>query len=584
MAPHSDGGTADDHRTDAPRTGDHQAAGLPRRTFLGGTGMLLAAGAAGVTLGSSALPGTTPRAAAAVGGGRIRRRPNIVVIVTDQERRPQYWPEGWSATHLPQRQRLLDTGLSFQYASCNSTMCSPSRSTLFTGLYPAQHGVYRTLTSGGTLSPFEPVLSPDTPNMARLLTAAGYNVHYRGKWHMSKGADGYDPSTEDIEGFGFHGWQPPEAGQDIAPEHFGGGTANIDQQYADEAVEFLRTVQTDDEHPFALIASFANPHDILAYPQTWDLEMPDGGTNYRDDAPGCFEMGIDLPPTFREVLALNHKPRAQAQVNLASEIGLGPLIGEDRARNYANFYAYVQKVVDAHIGAVIDAVEQNGHRDDTIIIRLADHGEMGMSHGGMRQKVFNAYEETMLVPLVVSNPRLFPSAVTTTALAGLIDVMPTLATIADVPADARAGFDFHGTDLSPIIDDAVAHPASPTATVQDYVHFTFDDDNIGQPDGQTAVTPPNHLRTIRERDRKFSMYFDPAWHEPPVFEMYDLAADPTELRNLADPFAPAQFRPDMFAEMFARLLQVMAERGTTPAGMPELPPLPQGSAGSAIPG
>lgn len=553
---------------------------VPRRRFLGGTGLLLATGAAGVTFGSSVIPGTTPGAGAAVGGGRIRRRPNIVIIMTDQERRPMHWPERWAATNLPQRQRLIDSGLSFNANSCNSTMCSPSRSTLFTGVYPAQHGVTRTLTAGGTMSASEPVLSPTTPNMAGLLAAGGYDVHYRGKWHMSKGADGLDPTHEDIEEFGFHGWQPPEAGQDIAPDNFGGGTANNDLRYADEAVEFLNTVPNDADRPFALVASFANPHDILAYPQTWDLEMPDGGTNYRDAAPDCFDMGIELPPTFDEVLALNHKPRPHTQINLASQMGLGPLVGRERARNYANFYAYVQQVVDQHIGSVIDAVEYNGLREDTIILFLADHGEMGMSHGGMRQKVFNAYEETMLVPLVISNPGLFPTGVTTNALSSLVDLMPTLATIADVPAEARAGFAFRGVDLSPVIDDAVANPSSPSREVQDVIHYVFDDETIGQPDGQTAVTQPNHLRTVRERTRKFTMYFDPDWNELPVFEMYDLVADPTEMRNLADPSAPLQFRADMVAEMFATLLAQMAEKGTTPPGMPTDLPLPTGSLGS----
>ncbi|MGF0226178.1 sulfatase-like hydrolase/transferase [Dietzia natronolimnaea] len=555
-------------------------ASIPRRTFLGGTGLLLAAGAAGAAFGSSAIPGTTPAAGAAVGEGRIRRRPNIVIIMTDQERRPMFWPEGWAAQNLPQRQRLIDTGLSFNLNACNSTMCSPSRSTMFTGVYPAQHGVYRTLTSGGSLSDAEPQLSPTTPNMAGLLASAGYDVHYRGKWHMSKGADGLDPTPADVESFGFHGWSPPEAGQDIKPENFGGGTANNDQRYADEAVGFLNSVPNDPDRPFALVASFANPHDILAYPQTWDLTMPDGGTNYLDAAPGCFQMGIDLPPTFTEVLALNHKPRAQTQINLASQVGLGALVGEEKARNYANLYAYMQQVVDQHIGAVIDAVESNDLRRDTIIIQVSDHGEMAMSHGGMRQKVFNAYEETMLVPLVISNPGLFPTGVTTDALSSLVDLMPTLATIAEVAPEVRAGFGFRGTDLSPIISDAVENPGAPTREVQDVIHYVFDDDNIGQPDGQTSVTQPNHLRTVRDRTRKFTMYFDPQWVELPVFEMYDLAADPLELRNLANPFAPLQFRADMFAEMLPVLLAQMAEKGTTPAGMPADLPLPTGPMGS----
>src|SRR5699024_4243417 len=143
--------------------------GVDRRKFLGASGLLLAAGAASIQFGSSAIPGTTPSASAAVGGDRVRRRPNIVLIVTDQERRPMHWPQGWAAANLPNRQRLADSGLSFNFNSCNSTMCSPSRSTMFTGVYPAQHGVTRTLTTDGTMSDSEPVLSPTTPNMANLL-------------------------------------------------------------------------------------------------------------------------------------------------------------------------------------------------------------------------------------------------------------------------------------------------------------------------------------------------------------------------------------------------------------------------------
>ena len=59
-------------------------------------------------------------------------------------------------------------------------------------------------------------------------------------------------------------------------------------------------------------------------------------------------------------------------------------------------------------------------------MRCADHGEMGLSHGGLRQKMFNVYEETINVPLVVSNPVLFPRRRETDALASLVDVLPTL--------------------------------------------------------------------------------------------------------------------------------------------------------------
>lgn len=535
------------------------ARSFSRRRFLGGAGALLAAGMAGATTHATAAPRPSPAAQP----GSLPHRPNIVVVITDQERAPMLWPQGWAEQNLPNRRRLADTGLSFDNAFCNAAMCSPSRSTFFTGMYPAQHGVTATLTEGGTVSPTESTLPLGIQNMARLLDSAGYNVHYRGKWHMSKGADGGDPSGADVAAYGFQGWIPPEGGQDTDPDHFGGGCADLDSRYASEAVEFLRGLDPDDDRPFALVVSFVNPHDVLAYPQTWDAI---NGTcdNYGTDAPGIFEQGIDLPPTYDESLALEFKPTAQIQSQVLLAAGLGPLPGRAAARNYVNFYAYMHKVVDEHIGAVLDALESRpGMRESTVVIRMSDHGEMGMSHGGLRQKVFNAYEETLRVPLVISNPILFPRPVHTGALATLIDVMPTLASLTDVPA--RNAWDFKGVDLMPIVNDASTAPGAPTAEVQDVVHFTYDDQNCATPDGQNIVTQPNHMRTIRDHRWKYSAYFDPEGVTPPQFEMYDLQTDPLELHNRANPLNRTYFDPAQAARMHAKLFEVMDRCGTTPA-------------------
>jgi choline-sulfatase len=448
-------------------------------------------------------------------------------------------------------------------------MCSPSRSTLFTGLYPAQHGVVATLTAGGTISPTEPVLPLDGQNMAKLLASAGYNVHFRGKWHMSKGEGGGDPSSEDVAAYGFQGWLPPEAGQDTAPANFGGGCANHDGRIAGEAVDFINTLDPDSDTPFALIVSFANPHDLLAYPLTWDEEGEGGCDNYKSVAPGCFEQGIELPPTYNEMLHLNHKPAAQVQSRVLLA-GLGPLSGptapENAPRNYVNFYAYLQKVVDEHIGSVLDALEaQTGLLDKTLVIRTADHGEMGLSHGALRQKIFNVYEETLSIPLVISNPVLFPQPVQTDAMASLIDLMPTLATLADVPN--RSAWTFKGTDLTPVIEDAIDHPDVPSVEVQDTILFTFDDENCGGPDGQTIVKQPNHIRCIREGRWKYAMYFDPAGVEPAEYELYDLQEDPYEIHNLANPRNTEDYAPEQQAVMHAKLLAKMAATGTAPYGV-----------------
>lgn len=532
------------------------AGGIPRRSFLGGTGAFVLAGLAASGAGAAA---AAP--ARAQGVGRPHR-PNIVVIITDQERPPMFWPEGWAERNLPSRQRLADRGLSFDNAFCSAAMCSPSRSTFLTGLYPAQHGVTATLTTGGTLSPTEPVLPLGIQNMAHVLASAGYDVQFRGKWHMSKGADGGDASTEDVAAYGFAGWQPPEAGQDIEPQHFGGGCADNDARIAQEGVDYINSVDPNSDTPFALVVSMANPHDLLAYPRTWNAQ--EGGCdNYGSAAPGCFEQGIAVPPTIDEKLLTNFKPSAQVQSKLLLDAGLGPLVGPQAASNYVNFYAYLQKEVDAHIGSVLDALEAKpGLIEKTVVVRMADHGEMGLSHGGLRQKIFNAYEETLRVPIVVSNPVMFPGPVRTSALASLIDLLPTFATLAGVPDRDR--WRFLGADLTPVIDDAVAHPGSPSVAVQDEVLFTYDDQNCAVPDGQFLVRQPNHLRCLRDGRMKYVMYFDPAGVEASQYELYDLQHDPHELHNLANPANAGHYRPDLQAMMHARLYSRMTTTGTLP--------------------
>ncbi len=532
-----------------PRSVDRKPS---RRDFLAGLGVL----AVGATVAAPARA-TAPDFESE--GGRIPSRPNIVLFITDQERKPMYWPAGWAEENLPNRARLMKHGLSFENAFCAAAMCSPSRSTFFTGKYPAEHGVTSTLTEGGTVSPTEPTLQVDEQNMATVLRTAGYRVHYRGKWHMSKGADGGTPSPEDIARYGFDGWSAPDFGGDTEPSNFGGGCADHDGAVTAQAVDFLRN-DAPNGGPWALIVSLANPHDILSFPHSWNERMGDCD-NY-GSAPGAFEQGIGLPESYSENLFFNHKPSAQVQSQLLLAGALGLLPTPLDARNYVNFYAYLHTVVDQRLGEVLDALEENpGMHRDTVVVRISDHGEMGMSHGGLRQKTFNAYEETLRVPLIVSNPVMFPAGVTTAALASLVDLVPTLATLAGVPD--RSEFVFRGTDLTPVIADAVAHPGRPTVEVQDSVLFTFDDENTASPNGQRIVQQPNHIRAIRDDRWKYTVYFDPSGREPAQRELYDLQSDPSEQRNLADPVVPG-FNPEQVAVMDGKLAAKMQATRTTP--------------------
>jgi arylsulfatase A-like enzyme len=201
---------------------------------------------------------------------RLPENPDLIFIITDQERATQHFPAQWEEDNLSTLTRLKQNGFSFDRAYCNTCMCSPSRSTLFTGTYPSQHQVTQTLTDGGIYSPGEIQLNNQTPNIGRILSNVGYDVQYRGKWHLSKGADGGDPLAKDISLFGFKGWIGPDAGEDAKPENFGGGFANHDKMYVEQAIQFLSDVRArrekGDYQPYCLVLSLVNPHDVLSYP------------------------------------------------------------------------------------------------------------------------------------------------------------------------------------------------------------------------------------------------------------------------------------------------------------------------------
>ena len=481
-------------------------------------------------------------------------KPDFIFIITDQERATQHFPPNWEKNNLKTLTFLKDNGFSFDKAFCNTCMCSPSRSTLLTGTYPAQHQVSQTLTTGGDFSAVESTLNNQTPNIARILQPLGYDVQYRGKWHVSKGTDTGDAygdvTPEDVALYGFRGWVGPDAGEDSKPENFGGGFAQHDSKYIVQAVEYLKAVKArrakGDRTPYCLVLSLVNPHDVLSYPN---------GVQYGYYEKQYTQRGIELPESWNEDLLLNKKPMAQAQVLLSADGMLGVLTDEDMKLNYINFYGYLLRQIDAEIGAVVKEIyepyvldedslfgffdKKERLADSAIIIRTADHGEMGMAHGGMRQKAFVAYEEALRVPLVISNPILFPNngeLKTTNNLATLIDIVPTLCDVLKIqpPSDAR------GVSLVPALTGT---------SVQDSFLFTYDDTKAGANNQASAVKAANRIRAIRTNDYKLSYYFDSLGSYEFEYELYDLNADPNEITNQAYNPAYAEIRANLQSQL-----------------------------------
>lgn len=459
---------------------------------------------------------------------KVGEHPDIVIIITDQQRATQHFPEGWEKENLPNLTFLKENGFSFDRAFCNTCMCSPSRATLLTGTYPAQHGVTQTLTALGNYSPAEGELNNTMPNIMNILQGEGYDVQYRGKWHLSKGVTTYASLVAaDVALYGAMGWVPPDSGEDTNPLNFGGGYANHDGKYVKEAIAYLQSVKArraaGDMKPYCLILSLVNPHDLLAYPKTA------GTYGYHPDDWASRE--IKLPGSINENLLRNKKPVAQFDTLLVQNAGLGPLNTEEDQLNYLNFYGYLLSKVDTEISYVtkeLYAPDEKGVKlaDTALVIQTSDHGEMGLTHGGLRQKMFNAYEETIRVPMVMSNPILFGKdsvrEKNTMKLAGLVDILPTVAEIANV---RNVPIGLRGVSLVPLMKDGTS--------VQDSILFTFDDTKAGLNNKPSMVNAANRVRSIRTEEWKFNYYFDAMGAYAEQFELYNMLLDPDEMENRA---------------------------------------------------
>ena len=239
-----------------------------------------------------------------------------------------------------------------------------------------------------------------------------------------------------------------------------------------------------------MVISLVNPHDVLFYPSKsfdeagYDESWLEGSIHPPETAEEDLSTKPSVQEEFLKIFNLTGKPK-----------------NKEQKRNYLNFYGNLMRSSDSYLVNVLDKLEETGLFDDTLIVRTADHGEMGLAHGGMRQKNFNFYEEATRVPLVYSNPKLFPKPAADRS-AGLPRRLPADAGEPGGGAEERprqlAGGRLLEAGPAPVLADKA---------VQDYVVFTYDDFQSGQ-SKRPYPKPPNHIVSIREGRWKLAKYYD----------------------------------------------------------------------------
>jgi arylsulfatase A-like enzyme len=467
--------------------------------------------------------------------------PNILLVVSDQERHPGWLPRD---VRLPWRDRLRSEGLELTRHYTHSSPCSPSRASLFTGQYIAQHGVV-----DNVIMPEHKELDPSVPTIGSILRDRGYRSSYIGKWHLSQAV------SPDMTAYGFADWE----GNDRHFMGWAGTGVHFDPIIAANAASWLRANAASTRRPWFLTVALVNPHDVMWFPidqPGYDERNPEEVRRARavlewakwkeDDVLPIFDTGYDevcdaLPANFGDDLL--DKPSTQRQWRWDQQHGLWGYIDPADKRSWLrhlDYYVKLQQMADESLGTVLGALEDSGAYDDTIIVFTSDHGDMCGSHG-LRSKGPFVYEEIMHVPCYVRVPGVTTAGTQSDALATHVDLASTICALGGV--DPATQPSLRGVDLSPVLTD-------PAATVRDHVLFAHD----------TAHTEEiNHTRyAIRgffDGTTKYARYYGVGGGKPPTglwgkdpgrklydvdadfvdqeHEWYDLAEDPHELVNLA---------------------------------------------------
>lgn len=470
---------------------------------------------------------------------------NLVLICTDQQRRDGVGCYENAIVDTPRLDRLASEGLRFTRACVANPICMPNRMSMFTGCYPRNHGTW----TNGLLG------APDLPALSGLLSSAGYATASVGKLHFMPyggGDHGWESRARwERLGDGFD-WSGPyggfehcelSVGHTQAVAHYGrwfrerGGTDAMLEPGPDETrplPEELhdsvwvgeRSASCIREHrdrPFFLFASFPDPHHPFDPPESLAAKYANR------DLPGPVGGPDDLVTRPSHYTA-HFRGGWHRSGPVAEEHRHGPSREVVRSRR-ANTAAMVE-LIDRGVGTILDAIDECGLADDTLVVFTSDHGELLGDHGLWYKGPF-FYEGLLGVPLIIRGPGVRTGV--TDALVSTVDLAPTLLeSLAVGVPDAMDGASF------------AAHLRDGDTLTRDRCLVEY---RNGYRDADRAA-----MALVTERF-KYVRYQDGER------ELTDLIADPEERRNVAgDP----QYRETVRAMEEALLSEVLATGARRP--------------------
>ncbi|MCO4252078.1 choline-sulfatase [Pseudarthrobacter raffinosi] len=445
-------------------------------------------------------------------------RPNVLILMADQMTSASIDLIAQGVIVAPNLAGLIERSVSFSEAYCAYPLCSPSRASLMSGRLPSNIGAY----DNGAEFPAA------VPTIAHYLRNAGYDTKLVGKMHFL-GPDqlhGFENRlTPELYPCDFS-WTPRwdreapryayETGagnSDVGTVLDSGAAVWTMQMEHDEEVallarqQILNAARSREGRPWMMTTSFTSPHDPFVISQEY-LDL-------------YHEAQIPMPtvPALK-FDDLDEHSKLVYQVN-----GMGKYtIQEEETRRARHAYFAMISYVDAQIGKVLQAVEETGETENTVVVFTSDHGEMLGERGMWFKKTF--FEPSVRVPLLFSHPgRIQPRA--TTGPVSLVDVLPTLLDLTGADGESRSALD--GSSLAPGLLD-------PTQAAISTIAFVEGHDN--------ATVAPRFM--VRDGDHKL------VYCEAYPTMLFNLRNDPLELENLAGQIAHSEIENHLRNLIFER--------------------------------
>jgi len=430
------------------------------------------------------------------------RRPNVLFIMSDQHNARRLSCAGDEEAATPNLDRLAEEGVRFENAYCNNPICTPSRMSYLSSLYPSTHGYYGL----GGPEPRHPIT-----NLFSWFRAHGYRTGALGKLHTPRywiERSCHVVYHEEIE----HPRRLASIGLGDANDNSGdariAGPSKLPYEHsfeatlAQEAIRFLGPASGDKKprapKPWLAWVSFHRPHQPYTPSEPFASRItPDS---------------VKLPPVSSDETPKIVERREK--------------LGEETLRRELSSYLNLIGQVDHAIGTVIEALEERGLLDDTIIVYACDHGEFAGEHGLMEKRDGISYRAITRVPLIARYPRGIVRGKVSEALVESVDLFPTLCSLAGLPTPSTT----QGHDLSGLLGREGADPVDALRS--------------------HALTENCYRKALT--DGRYRLV---ANLEDERDELYDLQEDPWELKNVIDDEAYSRVAAEMQRQLLRHLVR-----------------------------